>query len=193
MTLPSKIARIAAVLALSIALTPTAAVASTLLSGYGGPGQGNQAILGATLLNGPSGGGRGGGSNGGGSSGGGSSSSGEGNLAAPTTTGAQGSASSPRHTGSGSAGKHGAPRGGASASTLNARQAESGAARAYNVSAGGGSAHPLLGLSRDDLLYVVLGLGVLAITGVLTRRLTGRKRAGTSGGSRGAAETPTST
>ena len=187
MTSPSKIARIAAVLALSIALTPTAAAASTLLSGYGGPGQGNQAILGATLLNGPSGGG-----GGGGSTGGGSSSSGEGNLAAPaTSTSTQGSASTPRHTGSG-AGKHGAPGGRASVSALGARHAGSGAARAYNVSAGGGSAHPLLGLSRDDLLYVVLALGVLAFTGMLTRRLTGRQKTSTGSGSRGAARTPTS-
>ena len=36
---------------------PAVAHANPLLSGYGGPGQGNQAILGATLLNGSGGGG----------------------------------------------------------------------------------------------------------------------------------------
>jgi hypothetical protein len=188
MRTPSKIAWIAAVLALSIALTPTAASANTLLSGYGGPGQGNQAILGSALLNGPSSGG-----GGGGSTGGGSSSSGATNLAAPATpASAQRSLSSPRHARSGAAGKHGL-RAKGSAGAANTRRAESGAAGAYNVSAGGGSANPLLGFSRDDLLYVVLGLGVLAFTGVLTRRLTGRQQASRSGSSRGAADTPTST
>jgi hypothetical protein len=188
MTSLSKIARIAAVLALSIALTPTAAPASSLLSGYGGPGQGNQAILGATLLNGPS---RGGG--GGSSTGGGSSSSAATNPGAPATaTAAQGSPSRPRHSGSGAAGMHGLRAKGTTGSP-NARIAESGAAGRYSVSTGGGSAHPVLGLSRDDLLYVVLALGVLALTGVLTRRLTGRQQASRSGSSRGAAQTPTNT
>ena len=35
------------------ALCPAAALAGSLLSGYGGPGQGNQAILGSALLGGP--------------------------------------------------------------------------------------------------------------------------------------------
>ena len=35
---------------------PAPALASSLLSGYGGPGQGNQAILGSALVNGPRGG-----------------------------------------------------------------------------------------------------------------------------------------
>jgi hypothetical protein len=48
---------IAFVLALSAAAAPASAQASPLLSGYGGPGQGNQAILGSALLNGPSSGG----------------------------------------------------------------------------------------------------------------------------------------
>jgi len=184
---PSKIARIATVLALSIALTPTAASASTLLSGYGGPGQGNQAILGAALLNGPSG--RGGG---GGSAGGGSSSSSTTNLAAPTTTtSTQGSPSSPRHARPGAAGKHDlSPKG--STGAPNGRQAASGAAGAYNVSAGGGSAQPLLGLTGDVVLYIVLALGVLAFTGVLTRRFAERPQASRSDGSRGAAQTSTS-
>jgi hypothetical protein len=184
---PSKIARIAAVLALSIALTPTAAPASTLLSGYGGPGQGNQAILGAALLNGQSGGG-----GGGGSTGGGSSSSSTTNLAAPTTTAStQGSPTSPRHARSGAAGKHDLRAKGSSGAP-NGRQAESGAVGSYNVSAGGGSAQPLLGLTGDVLLYIALALGVLVFTGVLTRRFAARQQASRSDGSRGAAQAPTS-
>ena len=42
------------------ALAPASATAGSLLSGYGGPGEGNQAILGSALLGGPSGGGGGG-------------------------------------------------------------------------------------------------------------------------------------
>jgi hypothetical protein len=184
MTSPSKIARIAALLALSIALTPTGAPASTLLSGYGGPGQGNQAILGAALLNGPSGGGGGGG---------GSSSTSATNLAAPTTPAStQGSSASPQHAGSGAAGKHGAVRTTGSARAITPHNAEAGAAGAYTVSARGGSVQPLLGLSGNDLLYIVLALGVLAFTGVLTRRLAQRQQASRSGGSRGAAQSPTS-
>src|SRR3977135_3916585 len=37
-----------------LCLIPAVAAASSLLSGYGGPGQGNQAIPGSALLNGPS-------------------------------------------------------------------------------------------------------------------------------------------
>src|SRR5689334_11908571 len=47
-----------------LACAPAGAQASWLLSGYGGPGQGSQALLGATLI------GAGGGSSSGGSSGG---------------------------------------------------------------------------------------------------------------------------
>src|SRR5580693_9670272 len=39
---------------------PAVARAGSLLSGYGGPGEGSQVILGATLLNSPPGGGEGG-------------------------------------------------------------------------------------------------------------------------------------
>ncbi|HEY1834670.1 MAG TPA: hypothetical protein VGG08_09555, partial [Solirubrobacteraceae bacterium] len=58
---------IAAVLTLALAaLAPSAASANPLLSGYGGPGQGDQAIIGAALVNGPGQGGSGGGGGGGG-------------------------------------------------------------------------------------------------------------------------------
>ena len=54
-----KIIPIAALAMAFAAVAPASAPASPLLSGYGGPGQGTQAILGSTLLNGPSGGGGG--------------------------------------------------------------------------------------------------------------------------------------
>src|SRR5438874_7144215 len=71
---------------------PLPAHASPLLSGYGGPGQGSQAILGSTLFGGP----------GGGSSGSGAASGGE---------GSSGASASPAVSGQG-AGSWSAPRGG---------------------------------------------------------------------------------
>jgi hypothetical protein len=178
---------IAAGLVALLALGPAAAQGGSLLSGYGGPGQGNQAILGSALLNGPPSGG------GGGSSGGGAPSSNTGNLAAPTTPATPPrSTASRRHVGRSRAGKHGARGATGSKATTGARSVESGAASAYNVSARGGSSHPVLGLSSDDVLYIVLALGVLVFTGVLTRRLADRQPASRNGGSRAAAQTPTS-
>lgn len=66
--------------AASLALLPVAALASPLLSGYGGPGTGEQQILGATLVGG-GGGHRGGGGQGRGS---GNTSAGAGRAAGPT-------------------------------------------------------------------------------------------------------------
>jgi hypothetical protein len=170
-----------------LALGPAAAQGGSLLSGYGGPGQGNQAILGSALLNGPRGGGSG-------SSGGGASSSSTGNLAALTTAAtAPRSTVSRRHVGRSRAGKHGAGGATGSAAIAGARSVESGAASVYNVSARGGSSHPVLGLSSDDVLYIVLALGVLVFTGVLTTRLADRQPVSRNGGSRGAAQTPTRT
>src|ERR1700690_4279436 len=77
-----------------LALVPAAALAGPLLSGYGGPGQGNQAILGAGL-----GGGRGGDGGGGhGSSHGAAGSAGhEGSVgSAAASVGAGGARSSSR-------------------------------------------------------------------------------------------------
>src|SRR2546421_57056 len=57
MTTHRRIITSAGLLLAAAACMPVAAHANPLLSGYGGPGQGNQAILGATLLNGSGGGG----------------------------------------------------------------------------------------------------------------------------------------
>src|SRR4051794_19511196 len=53
-------------LGLTWAFAPAASASSTLLSGYGGPGQGNQAILGSAVIGGKGGSGGGGGSGSGG-------------------------------------------------------------------------------------------------------------------------------
>src|SRR5580698_25991 len=76
-------------LALFAIPAPAALAGGPLLSGYGGPGAGAQAIIGATLLNGP--GGSSGGSSGGGSAGDSSSngsSVGRGSTSSPTAAGA---------------------------------------------------------------------------------------------------------
>jgi hypothetical protein len=167
---------------LALALMPVSAQAGSLLSGYGGPGAGNQAILGSTLLNGPRGGG-------GGSSAGGSNSKLSGLSSTGTIdTGARAGRSGGEEPVRPSAADRRPTRGG------HGEQAKGGASR----SAGGEtpsrafSAYPAseraetratssaaLGLSGADLLYVLLAFGVLVLTGVLTRRLTRVTVAGT--------------
>lgn len=158
------------------ALTPAAASAGSLLSGYGGPGEGNQAILGSALLNGPSGkGGSGGGS---------------GNAASTGRSGSYGSliassgAGQPASSSRGSGGSTGTSRSRSSRSGGKQRHVEAGAENTSNSASppytktnrpstqtsGGGSSQPL-GLSGADLLYILLALVVLTLTGVLTRGL----------------------
>jgi hypothetical protein len=155
--------------ALSVTLG-TPALASSLLSGYGGPGEGNQAILGSTLLNGPRGGGGGGG--GAGSVGASglavSSSSGSTGIALPRT-GADGVS---RHSGSPTDAGHGKrAAGGIGRSSVRAVSpypvSEQDRA-AQSVGADSGA----FGLSGADLLYLLLAVCGLAVTAVLTARLT---------------------
>jgi hypothetical protein len=163
-------------LCLSAAL-PVAATAGSLLSGYGGPGQGSQEIIGAALVNGGS---HGGGSRGGGSGGGSSSAAGP--VAAATSD-------TPTGTTSGAAASL-RPRAGKHAAKANPTPRVKG--EAGSVSAGGSKAHPALspsaavhaapggggtlGLSGANLLYMALVLGALVFTGLLTRRLVGGAR-----------------
>jgi hypothetical protein len=149
-----------------------AALASSLLSGYGGPGQGNQAILGSALLNRPGGGS---GSDGGGS--GGDSSS----LASSTSSSTSSEVAASSGTGSSS-------RTGAAHKTSSSRatgahrgsQAHRSAARSASppsiadvyAAAERGRAvpsTPAFGLSGADLLLIVLVLGMLGLIGVLSR------------------------
>jgi hypothetical protein len=161
-------------LALAVVI-PGAAQASPILSGYGGPGQGNQAILGSALLNSPSGGG------GGGSAGGGSGASGAtGEIALPATTTSVGAA----RTSHGSASKQSPARGQSSpvgSSPQRAAQARVDAASAYLAAERG---HPAgqsgaLGLGGQDVLYIILALAALAMVAVFTRRLAQTAAAGT--------------
>ena len=150
-------------LAMLISTAPSSAFANPLLSGYGGPGAGSQAILGSTLVGG------GGGGSAGGTSGGSPVSSPGG--AAPTGS----SGSRVR------AGGRTADRGSAQVARPSGKSS-GGAARAYpvssaeNASQSAAIASETLGISSDDVAYIFLALGALAFTGVLTRRLARTSR-----------------
>ncbi len=149
-----------ALLAVSAA-APGLASANPLLSGYGGPGTGSQAILGAALLNGPpsSGGGEGGSSGGGGSAVS-SAGSAAGGASGVTSSGGSSSSSarSGRHAGTGSRSERRTSTGPSSgpAAIVTVRPARASGA---------------LVLPGSDLLYILVVGGVLALTGVLTRQL----------------------
>ncbi len=151
----------AALLALAL---PATAHGGSLLSGYGGPGQGNQAILGATVI-----GGAAGGSGGGSSSGGGSGSGAESSTSGATST------PNLAIKASGSGGH----RSSSKAKTRN-RQASGSSAGAYqaparlsaNETASVGT--PTLGISGTDLVYIVLAFAALLLTAAITGRLVRR-------------------
>jgi hypothetical protein len=168
MTTHQRITSILLFAALVGAAMPGTAPANSLLSGYGGPGEGNQAILGSALLNAPKGGGGSGGA-------GGSQASGS------QISGAQsGETSAPQSTHGSSGGTKSSARrrkeGARSTKTpvRTASQAEEGTRVIYpaasrEVTTSGSRA---LGLSGADFVYIILALGVLALTGFLTVRLT---------------------
>jgi hypothetical protein len=158
------IVAILALLAALAAATPALARDSALLGGYGGPGQGNQVILGSTLLNGPRDGGGGGGSGG---------------ALSPSASGAgtvQASASAGKLEVS-SGGKSGAPAGsparGRHASSRHGKPAPSGLEPAPGQASRPARADSqTLGLTGEELLLSLVALAALTLTGVLTRRLT---------------------
>jgi hypothetical protein len=169
-------------LALFAIQAPAALAGGPLLSGYGGPGAGAQAIIGGTLLNGPKGG-PGGGS--GGSPGAPSSPSSSlsssspvssssatsashhatGGGAVPGSIGGRGSSGARRYGGEGAAAGRGTSAG--SAGTYSS-QTHPEASMTASVSAGGSS-----WFSGGDLLALVLVAGVLALVAVATVRLSG--------------------
>jgi hypothetical protein len=153
------------------AFAPAGASAGSLLSGYGGPGQGSQQILGATLLNGPSGGG-----GAGGEGAAGSSPAGAGGSALMGDAGRVGAGGlqrrSPAHRLSGRHGGNGAQTASSSDSRAQGAVAVRGASQTDTVGA------QTLGLSEDDLVYIFLTLGALALTGALSRQLARRPRQG---------------
>lgn len=179
-----KISLTTALLAALVAVVPATASANSLLSGYGGPGAGNQAILGSALIGGPSAGG-GGSAGSSGSSGSSEPTGSSGSTDSEAAGGgeaAAGGASGEGPEGSAKGGAAGAgaaakATGGAGASRGEHAKASGGAARAYPVrplddaskpsSAGSGA----LGFSAADFGYLLVVLAVLGATGLVTRRL----------------------
>lgn len=154
---------------LLVLIGPSAALAGAnpLLSGYGGPGQGNQAILGSTFINGPSGGG--------GASGSGSGSVGGENAAPGSVSVAEGAAART------SSGANRATRSGGGSAKQTGKRSSRGSG-AYSSSSGlaapqaslAGS--PTLGISGKALLFIILVMGALVVTAAFTARLTYRAR-----------------
>lgn len=140
-------------------LAPAGASAGSLLSGYGGPGQGNQAILGSVLLGGPSGG-----------QGGSAGAGGAGGVAGGRSNSTAGSTGAPRRRSAapGESRKH--RKAGVGTPAAARSQAQSGLLTRPAADAGTVPAQTL-GLSADDLVYIILVLGALALTGALTRQL----------------------
>jgi hypothetical protein len=165
-----------------LGVAPAFAGAGPLLSGYGGPGQGNQAILGSAVVNGSSGGGSAGSSSRGSSAGGSSLAASSGGDAAGARIAAPSAGAAPRSATGASAGAKGqAPAAASHTSEKQAKQplagtSSSGAATSESSSSltasrgGIGGSQPL-GLSRADFLYILLAFGVLVFTGILTRSL----------------------
>jgi hypothetical protein len=152
------------------AVTPAIALANPLLSGYGAPGVGNQAILGSALLNTPRGGA-------GGSGTGTAGSTGEGGLSSATG----GATSNGRPSGSRAATGGSGERSSAPASSTAQAQGLQGAAEAYRTLERTASASPSGTLSVQDFVYIALALCALAFTGAITRRLTRTTPAGKHG------------
>lgn len=155
-------------LVLGLLVGTSAAWAGPLLSGYGGPGDGSQVVLGEELLNGPRSGGGGGAAAGGG----------EVSLEAPAATqpsrsvapappGNEGEAGHTRTGQRRAAGTRVRSRHGAPGSGSSRRHAPAPVPAPERTGVATGTS--LLGLSGADLLYVLLALAGLAVVAVLTR------------------------
>jgi hypothetical protein len=149
--------------------TAAAASASSLLSGYGGPGQGNQAILGSALLNGPGGGS--GSSGAGPRSGTGSSAPG---ATAASPSGSGGTSGAAHGQGSNHGGAAAAPAGSQGQRSASRSSAAQSIAQVYDAAERGAPAPSagMLGLSGSESLLLVLVLVVLVLIGALSRWLT---------------------
>lgn len=152
------------------AAVPAVAAGGPLLSGYGGPGEGSQQILGSALLGGPAGSGSGTG----GAGGGGAAASGGESLGSKSsaTGGAGAGASSPRRV-PGAAARRGRGSSAAGRSLTGAAEAP-GSSAATSLTGAAGS--DTLGLSSEDVTYILIAIGALVLTGALTRRLAHRSR-----------------
>jgi hypothetical protein len=179
-----KIAVASTLSSLALVGAPVSAFSSSpLLSGYGGPGAGEQAIIGSTLSGGPSGGGPSGSSGSLGhvsASQSGPGAAAGGGIAGSTATGgiqAVGSAGGPspsRGHGGGAPHAAGLTSTRAGAASVGAKQTE---AFVYPSSLRPASnSSPALGISGGDLLVLLAVLTTLGLVGTLTLRLSRLQR-----------------
>jgi hypothetical protein len=132
------------------------ATANPLLSGYSGPGQGSQAILGSALLNTPAGGG--------------------GGPSAGAQAGATPTLASPRSAGASAPGPSSSKH---SATGKSAKPAPASAqSTPFDRGAVNDSQSGVLGLSGTALLEAILVLAAIALLALLTRRLAAREAPG---------------
>ena len=150
MTSCRTILRYTVLFAFVAALMAQVAQANPMLSGYGGPGEGSQAILGSTLINPPAGGG---------------GATGGARLASPASS----SETSGGSAGAGTA--RGAPAGGSR--THGAKQKATQRLNRYATPPAGEirATSDTLGLSGMDLVYAILVLCGLVLAAVVTHRV----------------------
>ncbi len=177
----SRKSRIPAVFALvgllSVSVSGAAFAGSPLLSGYGGPGAGEQAILGSTLLGGHSGGGASGGSSGTGSS---SGSSVPGTVS-QSSVGGTGATSRSTSTGAGSgrAGSEGfgSPRGRPTNEVVARSPRTATSAFVYPSSLRSASASSsAFGISGGDFLVLLAAIAMLTLMAMFTLRVSRLQR-----------------
>ncbi len=179
-------------LAATVAL-PAPALASSLLSGYGGPGQGNQAVLGSALLNGPKG--RGGSGSSGGSGSASSSTSGQTAASSESSTStSQGATTTTEQGSSAPAGKGSAGGQGGSAKSNGTTRTSGKSRRPASESSAVSHASFYPAAERippsaqgstipgSDIFYIILGAAILVSLGLLTRRAGGDSRREGAGG-----------
>ena len=181
-----RVAIVTALLAFAVAGSPGAALASSLLSGYGGPGEGSEAIIGSTLVNGPSGGAGGGSAGAGGSPVSGTAGSGRGPSASPNGELAGRSASA--SAGARGIGGRARRATGAGNGTAATGAGSSGTAFAAQAADRGNVESEHLGLTAQDLIYVLLVLAALAAVWALTAHLARTSADGALSGAKGTAQ-----
>ncbi len=144
-----------------IAATASVASANPLLSGYGGPGQGSQVVLGGTLLGGGGG---------------------PGESSSPTPLAGTGTVSSPAATSKGTGGPSSGGSGNRRRAPGKGATGKAGTSKGTGVAPhppaslpagypGASGSQPPLGITGQDVLYGLLVLALLGATAVATREL----------------------
>ncbi len=174
------------------AASPVALAGSPLLSGYGGPGTGEQAVIGSTLIGGGGGSGSSGSAGSGGSSSANSTTAGGAGSTVPGTTSAVTGGSSAGGGGSRASSK-GSGAGEGASGAKHAGGSHTGGSAAIRGTTGGRGIQvhafvyptalrsasvdsPALGISGSDLLLLLAAIATLALVAAATLRLSRLQR-----------------